>query len=662
MRRDEQACAAPRPPAVMLDIGITGHRSRHPVYSANRAAIAACLGELVAALGSAARAAIPANDEKDTPAARLHSLLAYGADLMAVHAAHAQGWPVVAPLPFGRALNLAINAQPSDLADMEALVAGADPADADTAARAADIAASADRVALFELADEDEKVDALFRAHLADPSDSAAQLSFATLCSDRAAMAARVMIDHVDLLIGIWDGETRGTIGGTRHSIEAALGQGVPVLWIDARDPQGWHILRAEEELANLPRCAAATRETAAVAALVRDALVPAGEDGQSGLGRERWRARSHPLLTSYRRVEALFGDAKFRPLRRLRRASEHPDAIAQGSGRALLAAAAALPGGDRGMAERIAADVLRPFAWADGVSTALSDAYRGGMVASFFLSAFAIIGGLAYLPLGASAHKWAFALFEFLLLAAIVGIFFTGKRRRWHERWFATRRVAEYFRHAPILLLLGAARATGRWPRGGAGNGPEMTVRRALRSIGLPRMAVTAPYLRGALELMRDQHVVPQRDYHRAKAERLHRAHHNLHRLSELLFILAVVSVAAYLSLEAGAALGWLVADAPDRATKIFTFLGVLFPTLGASLAGVHYFGDFDRFASISDVTAQKLGDVAARIALLLDAPDHALTYASVLGLAHAIDDIVVAEIENWQAVFGGKHITVPV
>ena len=32
------------------------------------------------------------------------------------------------------------------------------------------------------------------------------------------------------------------------------------------------------------------------------------------------------------------------------------------------------------------------------------------------------------------------------------------------------------------------------------------------------------------------------------------------------------------------------------------------------------------------------------------------------VTELAHAADDIVFAEIENWQAVFGGKHIAVPV
>lgn len=243
-----------------------------------------------------------------------------------------------------------------------------------------------------------------------------------------------------------------------------------------------------------------------------------------------------------------------------------------------------------------------------------------------------------------------------------IVGIFFAGKRLRWHEQWFETRRVAEYFRHAPVLLLLGAARSTGRWPRGAEGNGPEWYVRHALRDIGLPRMKVTPAYLRGALTLMRDHHVAPQRDYHRGKAARLKRAQRNLDRSSELLFLLAVVSVALYLLIELGSALGWLPKALPHDVAKTFTFLGVLFPTLGGAFAGVHYFGDFERFSAISEITSEKLGDVATRIDMLLDAPDSEITYMRVSGLAHVIDDIVVDEIENWQAVFGGKHITVPV
>jgi hypothetical protein len=158
------------------------------------------------------------------------------------------------------------------------------------------------------------------------------------------------------------------------------------------------------------------------------------------------------------------------------------------------------------------------------------------------------------------------------------------------------------------------------------------------------------------------DEHVVRQRDYHLFKAKRLTTVHHRLDRLSERLFQLAVVSVATYLVLAGSVAMtilphGWL-----KDASKIFTFLGVMFPTFGACIAGMRYFGDFERFAAISEVTAEKLDGVHSRISLLLSAPDDALDYARASELAHAADAIVVSEIENWQAVFGGKHITVPV
>ena len=648
-------------PVPVLGIGITGHRSTHPVFTANRDAIAATLDQIFASLASMAGTAAKAGGANATPLIMLHSLLAYGADLMAVQAAQAHGWPVVAPLPFGRALNLAINAQPVSIADMEQLLANGVAEDAATEARAAEIRDAASAANLFALAEQDAAVTARFRAKLAEPTNEAVALSFAALCSDRAAMAARVMIEQSDLVVGIWDGETRGAYGGTRHSIEAALAMGVPVVWIDARQPERWRVLQASEELANLAVAGVARDNDTILAGLVEQALSPRGGGWTNGPKRERWRGQSNRLLHAYRRVELLFGDPGRRPLRSLVQRYEHPDAIISGSGQAMLAAAA-LPGGDPAMPGRIAQNVLRPFAWADGISTWLADAYRGSMVASFFLSAFAIIGGMAYLPFASIEHKWGFAAFELLLLAAIIGIFITGKRRRWHERWFDTRRVAEYFRHAPVLLLLGAARPAGRWPQAGEGNWPETFVRHALRGIGLPVMTVVPGYLRSWLIFVRDHHVSLQRAYHQEKAAKLRRAQHNLDRLSERLFVLAVISVAAYLALEAGAALDLLAPDVPRKTAKAFTFLGVLLPTLGGAFAGVHYFGDFERFAAISDVAAQKLAAVAARIELLLAADDAEISYARASDIAHAIDDIVVGEIEGWQAVFSGKHITVPV
>jgi hypothetical protein len=211
-------------------------------------------------------------------------------------------------------------------------------------------------------------------------------------------------------------------------------------------------------------------------------------------------------------------------------------------------------------------------------------------------------------------------------------------------------------------MLLLGVARPAGSWPQSADTGWPEDYVRSILREIGLPNAAIDQPTLRTALEKWIGTHVSTQRAYHVTKAARLDRIDHALERFSERLFLLAMLVVAIYLGGEVLAAIGAISAEAVRHASKLFTFLGVALPTLGGALAGVHYFADFGRFAAISESTANRLEAVERRIAALLAAPDDELDYGRVASIAHAVDEIVVSEIEHWQDVFGGKHISVPV
>lgn len=665
---------APPPPRIRLSLGVTGHRESNAAFAANRAAIEATLTAIFDAIEAAVAAEPPLLGPDSLAPTRLHSMLVDGLDQMASNQALARGWELVAPLPFGRALNAAINAHPETVEEARWLLTGAGECGAATRARANVIADLAAKSRLFELADRDETIAALYLARLEEPTNVARVQAYSFQTSERVALAARVLIEQSDLIIGVWDGASTSFVGGTGHTIALALDLGAPVVWIDARAPERWRILHAPESLAVIMAGAPADpHRDEALALLVQDALKPtpgkhhdahhSPVSGLKALDAERWRSRSNPVWHGYRRVEALFGadDLKGR-LRNLTQTYETPDEIASGGGSGLLAAAGALPGQDAGYVGRIRTDVLRRFAWADGISARLSDTYRGGMILSFMFSAFAIVGGIAYLPFASSHEKWMFALFELALLAGILAITFVGQLRRWHGRWFETRRVAEYFRHAPILLMLGVARPTGRWPRGAHTSWPEWYARHGLRDIGLPPVQVTPAYLRGALRDLLLDHVVRQRDYHRYKARRLANAHHRLDKVSEMLFTLAVVSVSLYLALKAGGSLHLIDKEIASGLSYLFTFLGVLLPTFGGAIAGIRYFGDFERFSAISEVTAEKLDAVAGRIELLLTGPDTALDYARAAELAHAADDIVVSEIENWQAVFGGKHITVPV
>lgn len=651
--------AAPPAPVARLTLGVTGHRDNNRAFAANRAAVETMLDEILSAI--AAAAAHEGELLGDPVPVRMHNLLAEGIDQLAFNRALARGWEVAAPLPFGRELNLLINAHPSTGADARTLLAGGELGDAGLAARAAAIRQCYDNVRLFELADRDAETERLYLAALDAPGDLAHAQAWSAHVSECVALAGRVMIEQSDLIIGVWDGAARNLGGGTGHTIATALEMGVPVIRINPNDPANWHIMQTPEALSVAP--AIEDREEL-LATLVRLAIRPgeggAFKAGAEALASEAWHPRSFRLAHGYRRIEALFGGG--RPFRKLVVTYETPAEVGTKGGAALLQAAANLPGGDSTLVQRIEAEVLQRYAWADGISARLSDSYRGGMIVSFLFSALAIVVGIAYQPFSTNEHKWIFASGEFLLLGTILLITWLGGRWRWHKRWFETRRVAEYFRHAPILLLLGVARPAGRWPRGAETSWPEYYARHGQRALGLPQVRITEAYLRQALSELLDAHVVRQRDYHLGKAQRLTSVHHGLDKLSERLFLCAVVSVFSYLMLAFYVWMGLFPSEGLNAAAKVFTFLGVLFPTFGASIAGIRYFGDFERFAAISQVTARKLDAVHGRIDLLLTAPQGEIRFTSVTELAHATDDIVVSEIENWQAVFGGKTITVPV
>ncbi len=658
--------ASPLAPHVRLALGVTGHRAGHTGFAKNEARILDALASILDHLEEAVAQARDPAGNLQIGSIRLHTLLADGTDRIAAQMALARGYQLVAPLPFGRRLNCTINSLTNDPADARRLLAGEDALDPQIQAHAAAIRNLSEKGRVFQLADADDRLAALFLAKLDAPDDQTKAQLFAAECSRRVALAGRILIEQSDLLIAVWDGKSTASVGGTGHTIATALELGVPVVWIDPASPECWQLYLAPEGLVAQLRQTDLSRSVAALNAVALAALRPGTEQGQSSfaaLDAEQWRPRSNRLAHAYRRVETLFSGGGLRyGFRSLTQRYEDADEIAGGSAASFLSHAASLPGASRAYVDEVANEVLRRFAWSDGISARLSDAYRGGMIVNFVLSSLAIFAGISYLPMVGVEQKWLFAGAELLLLMGVLAITAIGQRRDFHTRWFATRRLAEYLRHAPLLLIMGAARPAGRWPNGADSNWPEFYARQVLRGVGLPRMVIGEDYLRGVLTGPLADHVRSQRDYHFGKAQRLTTVHHRLDHLSERLFQFAVASVTIYLMLTGFESAGWVSEVLVNKLSKYFTVLGVMCPTFGASIAGVRYFGDFERFGEISSVTATKLDAISRRIDLLAQAPIGALNYGEVAELVHATDDVVVAEIESWQAVFAGKHITVPV
>jgi hypothetical protein len=120
----------------------------------------------------------------------MHSMLADGADQLVAREALKRGWDLVAPLPFGMELNLAINAAPRSADDALRLIQGDGAADPEVLARAGAIRGLCEQAQVFELADDDADIERLFLATFAGANAVTAHEVFAADSSERVALAA----------------------------------------------------------------------------------------------------------------------------------------------------------------------------------------------------------------------------------------------------------------------------------------------------------------------------------------------------------------------------------------------------------------------------------------------------------------------------------------
>ena len=197
---------APPPPRIRLSLGVTGHREGNAAFAANRAEIETTLTAIFDAIDVAVAAEPPLLGPDSLAPTRLHSMLVDGLDQIASQQALARGWELVAPLPFGRALNAAINAHPESVEEARCLLTGTGECGAATRARARVIADLEEQARVFELADRDETIAALYLARLEEPTNVARAQAYSFQASERVALAAQVLIEQSDLIVAVWDG------------------------------------------------------------------------------------------------------------------------------------------------------------------------------------------------------------------------------------------------------------------------------------------------------------------------------------------------------------------------------------------------------------------------------------------------------------------------
>jgi hypothetical protein len=480
-------------------------------------------------------------------------------------------------------------------------------------------------------------------------------------------IAGEVVLNQSDLLIVVWDGERKNLRGGTEVILDAALGRGVPVVWIDAKAPHHWQLVTDQRHLRDLLGDEGETitlsdsSDRATLSAVVRRLLqfpeAPAAVEHAHRLDNPNkgWKAYLREKQASWnpsilwKWFRDLLGHNRWKPPST--QVTPYEEAVVADWPRQT----------DHPVARVI--DQLRPFyAWPDKLADRYADGYRSAFVMAYLLAALAVAFALAPAALAMKEHSAGEIIFAVLECLAILLIFFVvvlGRKRDWHQRWLDYRLLAEIVRHQRLVAPLGGQRAAPSVPDHLASYGDPATswmgwyARSLERAIGLPSAQVDRAYLERSLADIRAL-LNGQIGFHQTTAKRCHKIEHRLHTFELILFVGTLVCCLAHIA-------GWLGVFHIRGA--VLTFFCGFFPVLGASLAGITNQGEFRRIGqqsrSMADrlqVQLQDLENLAARVAATDQDPEQ--WSADIANAASESARMMVTEVLGWRVIFQDRPL----
>lgn len=628
-RSDPGLEAPPRPPLV-LRIGVVGHRPNR-LGAAEVPLLAARLREIIHAVRDEVLAHLGDNPElyaDRAPVVRALSPLAEGTDRLFAEQALAEGCELTVVMPFHQA------EFENDFAPPHAL--------------------------------EPDSITA-FRRLLAR-AETVFELDGSRADESRAyQIAGDVVLNQSDVLIVVWDGERRNLRGGTEETFDDAVERGVPLVWIDARAPHHWRIVRQPIRLlegirpgvrAVLMRSQSLDAVREQVRRLVGCPSSFSGGDAVSERGKLG-------IFLSERqpRYNLAFWWKWFRNV--------------VGEGRCAFPGIRVMPyeteveakwPRDRSHPVAMLIDRLRPYyAWADKLADRYADGYRSAFVVAFCLAAIAVAMALAPLALQLPEHSLGetlSTLAELMAIGLILAIVVGGRRGDWHRRWLDYRLLAEILRHQRIAAPLGGIRASPSVPEHWAGYGEIAAswmawyARAVERSLGLPTAVVDRRYLEVCLYDLYQQLGGPhgQVQFHATTSARSGRIEHRLHRLELALFGATLLCCLQHI-------LQGVLPFWPQAPSRLLTFFCASFPAFGAALAGISNQGEFRRIAqrsrSMSDRLQQQLREVESLQQRLSSPTDGTVQLsADTSRVASDTARMMVNEVLDWRVIFQDRPL----
>lgn len=580
-----------RPPAV-LSVGVTGHRELISDPGSIEQSIVAVLNALSQALHHAARKDA-AFFSPAKPKIRFVTMAAEGADLSGTSAAMTAGADIAFIMPFAWDEYCA-DFQPANLSKIRQFLANASSS--------------------FELPGRrDEGPRAYERAN-------------------------DIILENIDLLIAVWDGERARGRAGTGDVVQRAATMGLPIIVIDPKHPAVPTILEAPDDqnlassqVTELNRKAGMDDPTGLVEQII---CPPPDRQGRQAL-RDLLAEEPHKVS---RRFE-------YRLLMSwLARESNKKKSPTTGDVMSETPADSSGTGSSANNAAEFAF-LNRRQRIIDDLAVVYGDLFRSSSVSAYLL---VIAGALA------SGVIWL--VFPWLLTTAIAaqalvnGLVLLdtaiGTKRRWQERWLEYRVVAQRLHWICLLHPLGLS-----VPGSGKADKDSWVnwyVTRSARSLGLATGAANAAYLAAATGELQ-KYLRQQSSYH----------HLSLRRLGLLEARLALIAHAALIaSLVVAAALGVEVVRAGGSGSvewkPVAILLLTILPAMTTAMNGLRAEMDFDRLIERSAQTAVLL----ARINRALSSAP--VTYDRLAVAAERSSTIMDNEMSEWRFVLQSRRARV--
>jgi hypothetical protein len=584
-----------RPPAV-LSVGVTGHRELISDPGSIERSILTVLNALCQALHHAVQKDA-AFFSRAKPKIRFVTMAAEGADLSGAHAAMTAGADVAFIMPFAWDEYCA-DFQPANLSKVRQFLTRA--------------------ASSFELPGRrDEGPRAYERAN-------------------------GIILENIDLLIAVWDGERARGRAGTGDVVQRAATMGLPIIVIDPEEPAAPTILEAPDDqnlasshVTELNRKAVSDDLTGLVEQIIRP---PPDRQGRQAL---RDLLAEQPHKVSRRFEYRVLMDWLARETNRKKTPSTSDvttDALADSPGTVCFA---------NNAMEFAFLNHRQRFV--DDLAVVYGDLFRSSSVSAYFLVvAGALASGIIWLVL-----PWL-STTAIAIQAIVNGLVLLdtaiGTKRRWQERWLEYRVVAQRLHWICLLHPLGLSVAK---PLPGIGEVDEDSwvnwyVTRSARGLSLPTGVAGGAYLTSATGELQ-KYLRQQSSYH----------HSSLRRLGLLEARLALIAHAALLaSIFVAVALGVEIVRAGGSESMgwkpVAILLLTILPATTTAMNGLRAEMDLDRLIERSAQTSALL----ARINRALSSAP--VTYDRLAVAAGRSSTIMDNEVSEWRFVLESRRARV--